>query len=74
MLPPNYMSRIPLSILKLIGEHLRYSSKLLNAYRLFNIVAMSTVVFFIAVGPFKEEKSKRYAEYMESFSGSLHVS
>lgn len=68
------MSEIPLNILKLIGEHMYFSSKLLNAYRMFNIIAISIVITFIAMGLFKEEKSKRYAEYMESFSGSLHVS
>lgn len=68
------MSEVPLSILKFIGENMHNSSKLLNVYRLCNIIAIATVTFFIVCGLFKEKKLKRYAEYMESFSAAIHVS
>lgn len=73
LLPPNYMSTIPLGVLRILNERMYQSTWLLIVFRTLNLMAISAVAFCIVATPFQQERNQRYAEYIESIACGVHV-
>lgn len=70
-IPEDDILQIGLNLLKNIGEKMHYKSRILNSYRVFNIVVLSLNLFFILAN--FSQIGADYAQYIKTTECTLTI-
>lgn len=73
VLPSDDVLQIALTLWSFLGEHMYHTSNKIKLFRMFNIAAMASVIFFIFAN-LKVVKGALYIKTMESAITVIHVS
>lgn len=73
LLPESDTLNVALLLLRCMGEYLHYSSRKLNMFRTFNIIALIISLIFVS-GPLFIIGNKNYVPTMEAIITAIHVS